>query len=85
MGSGGRTPPEKDYFEPGVPDDLVRPSHTDQDSGTQSIGCHNGLVGISAYDPRVSLSGRFGGSTRSQTSNLLFGGSVRITSKTVYI
>ncbi len=34
MGSGGRTPPEKDYFEPGVPDDLVRPSHTDQDSGT---------------------------------------------------
>ena len=33
MSSGGQTPPEKDFFEPGVPDDLVKPSHVDQDSG----------------------------------------------------
>jgi hypothetical protein len=36
MGSGGRTPPEKDFFEPGVPDDLVKPSHGDHDSGMLS-------------------------------------------------
>jgi hypothetical protein len=37
MSSGGQTPPEKDFFEPGVPDDLVKPSHIDQDSGTFKI------------------------------------------------
>lgn len=47
MGSGGRTPPEKDYFEPGVPDDLVRPSHTDQDSGVFNSSVHAKLVEVS--------------------------------------
>ena len=39
MSSGGQTPPEKDYFEPGIPDELIRPSshHSEQDSGNFSL------------------------------------------------
>jgi hypothetical protein len=42
VSSGGQTPPEKDYFEPGIPEELVRPSfHGDQDSGMHTQSPHS--------------------------------------------
>ena len=52
MGSGGRTPPEKDFFEPGVPEDLVKPSHGDHDSGMLPVFGR-------LFDDRATFQGHF--------------------------
>lgn len=58
MSSGGQTPPEKDYFEPGVPDDLVRPSsHSEQDSGIFNSSVHAKLVEVSEDEENEEKAG----------------------------